>query len=103
MLPSQEVILIGFDVLGRALADGSILGRHQPDLQGIDDGPRDLILERKYVAEITVVALGPHMMPTHPVDQLRGDSNATTRLAYTPFQHMRNAQLPRRFADVHRL
>jgi hypothetical protein len=42
------------------------------------DGAGDLVLDRKDVLDLAVVALGPAMGPGDGVDELGGDADATT-------------------------
>ena len=51
-----------------------LLGQ-QLDLQLIDNGVRDLVLDGEDIGEIAVVAIGPQMPPVAAVDELRGDAH----------------------------
>src|SRR6516225_3196459 len=53
---------------------------------------RDLVLYREDVDKIPVVALGPYVVASLGVDELRGHADAVAGFAQTPFEHVAHAQ-----------
>jgi hypothetical protein len=53
----------------------------------------DLVLQRKDVGEIAVVALGPDVLASLGLDQLRSDADAIAGLAYAAFEHIAHTEL----------
>jgi len=53
-------------------------------LQRLDDGFGNLVLQRKDVVQVPVEALGPEVAVGRAVDELRGDAHAVARLAHAP-------------------
>src|SRR5262249_34404618 len=64
---------------------------------------RDLVLQRKYVVQIPIVALGPDMTVFDSIDQLRRDSNPAGHLAHATFDDISDVQLAGDDASTDRL
>jgi hypothetical protein len=71
----------------------------QLDPERLDDGLRDLVLQREDVVQVPVVALGPDVIVARCEDQLCGDPYAAARLAHAPFQHVTHVELARDLRD----
>src|SRR5205814_6958766 len=54
---------------------------------------RNLVLHRKDVGQITVVALSPEMAPCLSFNKVRGDTDPAAGSAYPAFQYVAYAQL----------
>ncbi len=100
VLPRHQVELVRFRIGRRALLDRLLLGRQQLQLQRLDDGFGDLVLQREDVVQIPVEALGPEVAVGRAVDELRGDAHAVARLAHAPLEHVAHLQLARHLRDV---
>ena len=85
-LPSSQIISIGFNTLGRYLADGLLLLRQQLDLQLVNDRMSNLILDGEDVGEIPIVTLGPDVATISPIDELRGDADPRASLSNAALQ-----------------
>src|SRR5262245_12002797 len=83
--PTHQIELIGLYVLGGATTYIGALLRCQFDLERSNNGLRDLVLQSEDITEVPVITLRPQVMADPSVDQLRGDSDAVARLAYTAF------------------
>src|SRR5690348_6756735 len=81
----QQVVIVGVDILRPAPLYCPFLLRKQLDFQSVDDRLRNLVLDRKNVGEIAVVAFGPDVIARGPIDQLRRYANAASCLADAPF------------------
>src|SRR5208282_2311958 len=53
----------------------------------------DLVLHRKNIGEVAVIALGPEMPAGRRLDQLRGHPHSIAGLAHAAFKHVAHAQL----------
>src|SRR5712692_2494910 len=60
----------------------------------------DLVLHRKDVREIAVVALGPDVVAGFGLDQLRGDADAVAGFTQAAFEHVAHAKLAPDLAKV---
>ena len=76
------------------------LARVQFDLQGVDDPPSDLVLDRDDVAQFAIEAVGSKMTAGFGVDQLRGDPDPIAGAADAPFEHRTDAELTGHHTDV---
>ena len=77
--------------------------RAQLDLQGVNDPPGDLVLDREDVAQFAIEAVGPKMSAGFRVDQLRGDPYPIAGAADAPFEHGADAEFTGHHAYVDRL
>ncbi len=68
-----EVELVGCGVFRAALQRRRAFVAEQLDLQRVDDGERDLVLDIEDVPHLTVVALGPEVETVSGVHQLHRD------------------------------
>src|SRR6202021_1207551 len=48
----------------------------------------DLVLERKNVGQIAIIAVGPEVLAGRAVDQLGGDTHAASTLANAPLENV---------------
>ena len=74
---------------------------HQPELQRLDDGARDLVLDGEDVLELPVVGLGPELVAVLDVHELGRDADAVPDLAHAALEHGRHAELLADLPDVH--
>ncbi len=79
-------------VIGFVLNQPLVLSRLQFYLKGGNDLLVNVVLHRKNVFEIMVVAFGPKMSAACPIDQLGGDPNAITGFAHTSFKYVPHAE-----------
>src|SRR5215471_4671208 len=84
--PDQHVP--GTEVLARAVLRTNAFGLQQLRLNRGHDLPGDLVLQRKNVDQVAIVAFGPEMLTGFGVDQLGSDAHAAAALADAPFQHV---------------
>src|SRR3954454_8944027 len=61
-LPREQIEVVCIDVVGAPLLKRLLLGRQELDLQRVDDGLRDFVLDREDVSKLAVVALRPDML-----------------------------------------
>ncbi len=71
----------------------------QCDRQGLDDGRRDFVLDRKHVIETSIVALRPDGTLGGRVDQLDVEPDAIPKAANTALQDMLDTQFLGYLAD----
>ena len=62
VLAGHQIEVVGLDAVGAAPLDGLLLFRQQLELQGLDDGLADLVLQGEDVGQVAVVALGPDVV-----------------------------------------
>src|SRR5215831_15600653 len=67
------------------------------------NGAGDLVLNRKHVLNLPVVALGPAVGAGHGVGELHRDADAVATTANAALQDVAHAKLPRYLAHVGRL
>src|SRR6267142_6417466 len=60
----------------------------------------DLVLNREYIVELSVVPFGPAMRAGLCIDQLCSNAHAITAAADAPFQHVTDTQLAANLADI---
>ena len=106
-LRERVVISVGFSEMPQPTLVGSpgveAAGRlaHRALLLGLGDGRsdrggdrlRDLVLHREDVDEVTVVALGPDVLPGFGLDQLSGDADAVAGFPQAAFEHITHTEL----------
>jgi hypothetical protein len=79
---------VGLDVRRPALHVGALLVRQRLEPQRLDDGLRDLVLQREDVVQVPIVALRPDVPVGGAVDELRGYPHAAACLAYAALEHV---------------
>src|SRR5262245_10644950 len=67
-----------------------------------NDARGHVVLQRKYVDDIAIIALSPNMRAGLRLNQLTGDAHAIARLANTAFKNVANAEFAADLLDVHR-
>ncbi|MFO1059349.1 MAG: hypothetical protein U1E53_20575 [Dongiaceae bacterium] len=87
-----QVDLVGVGIEGRPPGDAGELLRQQPELERRDHPRRNLVLQRKDVADVPIVPLGPEMAPRLAVDELGGDAKTGPRLPDAALQDVGDAQ-----------
>jgi hypothetical protein len=89
-------------VAGEAPARRSptLLYFHDLRLDRSRDARRDVVLNRKEIAELAIVALRPNVVSSQRVDELGGDADPVPRLADAPFQYVPGAELLADLLDV---
>ena len=104
-----HVAVIRRRVVNRPLGDDPRFGVRQPKLQGVDDLPRNLLLDREHVLDAARVFLGPYMRIVLSVDELGRNAKAHAGTADAAFEQVANLQLSRdgsqvlvRALEVHR-
>ena len=85
-LPSPEVVGVSFDIPRRRLFDSLLFFRQQPDLELVDDGVCDLVLDGEDVGQVAVITIGPKMAAVLAVDELPGDTHALAGFSHAAFQ-----------------
>ncbi|MCX6571971.1 MAG: hypothetical protein NT006_11250 [Candidatus Aminicenantes bacterium] len=78
-----EIAVVGLDVIDKPFGDLLDLSRAQLDLEGIDNGPGDFLLNIKHVIERAGIFLGPDVGIVRGVDELGGDPEIVPGLADT--------------------
>jgi hypothetical protein len=100
-----ELVMVSFQVrfvggkIGCVAAWRGGLGS-EGHLKRAGDGRRDLILHRKNVGQLAVVALRPEMAAVGGRDQLRGDADAAPGPPHAAFQDRRHSQSFGNLANV---
>ena len=69
-------------------------------LDALGNANRNLILYRKHVADITIIAARPNLRLRAGVDKLNGDSDCAACAAHTALQEIACTKLPRRRHSV---
>src|SRR5215203_1192722 len=80
LLPSHQVEIIGFYIRCAAFFECRLLLRKKLDLQCIDNGFRNLILNFEDVGEIAVIPVRPNMLTGGSVDELGVDPDSAAGL-----------------------
>ena len=101
-LPTLEIVSVGLDIGSRSQSNGLLLLRQELDLQLLDDGLGDFVLDRENVGQIAVEAVGPQMPAGGAVDQLAGDPHPLAGLADASLKNEFHAQLGGNLGDVDR-
>src|SRR5665213_822097 len=71
-----QIFVIRFGIARAALLDGLLLVRKQLELQGSNNSLGYLVLQREDIRELAVVTLGPDLIVSGAIDQLRGNAYA---------------------------
>src|SRR6516164_9910664 len=77
------------------------LGRNDPGGYRAGDALGDFVLDGKHVGQLTVVSVGPEMVPGFGIDQLRRYPDPIAGTTDAAFDHVAHAELARHLADVH--
>ena len=101
VVAGHEIQLIGLAVAGAATLDGLLFFRQQLELQRLDDGLRNLVLQRKDVGEVAVVTLGPDLPARGPVDELRRDAHPVAGATHASLKHVTDPELAGGVAHIH--
>src|SRR5262249_10975881 len=86
-LSPPKIISVGFDVAGGRLADRFLFLRKQLDLELLDDGVGDFVLDGKDIGQVPIIAIGPDMAAVLAVDELAGDADACSSFSHASFQN----------------
>src|SRR6185295_14650803 len=86
-LSASEVIGIGLDILCGCRLNRFFLGRQQLDLQLVDDGVVNLVLNGKNIGQLPIIALCPDMAAVFAVNKLSGDPDAGASPADAALKH----------------
>ena len=91
LAPAQEKIM-RLDVSRWYMGDARRLGRGQRNPEGFDDAVRHLVLQRKDIGHVAVVAVRPDMGPGPCIDQLGIDPDAVAGAADRALEHRSHAE-----------
>src|SRR5271154_6348263 len=80
------------DVEGASVAGTVLPGGREFHLQHSDDALSDVVLHRKDVLELPVIAFGPQMCAGGGVNELYSDAYALCRALHAAFQQVSDAQ-----------
>jgi hypothetical protein len=93
-------VLIRFQVVRRPLDDGRSWIAEKPHAQFVEYGLGDFFLDRKYVVQVAVIALGPQLIAVAGVDELHRDAQTVAGLADASFEHCSNLELVADLPDI---
>ena len=96
-----QVRLVRVQVVSRALRQWSLPPAGEGDFQSIGDGARDLVLDLEDLLELSVVALGPKLIPVLGVDELRRDPKPFPRLPDAPLEYAAHLELLAHLSRIH--
>ena len=91
------------EVLGWRTIENLLLFRQQLDLQLVDDGVGDLVLNGKDVCEIPVIPVSPDVTTILALDELGGDAHARAGLADASFQNKFDPEILADLLHLYRL
>ena len=80
MFHTQSDALPSLQILGAAGPKARLFATTQANIERDDDLPGDLVLDREYVFEVTVIAFGPQVMACGGVDQLESEGGLVASL-----------------------
>lgn len=88
VLSALKIVSVCIDVGCWRPSNHLLFGGNYPDLQLVDDRPRNLILNGENVRKITIVPFRPKMPPCRAFDKLSRNSQAIAGPSDTSFQQI---------------
>src|SRR5439155_186797 len=85
----------------RASHQGGVARFCERNLEGVYDGPRDVVLHREHVLDVALVLLGPELIAIRGVDELSVHSNPAAGAPDRALQQRRDVQLLPDLASVY--
>src|SRR6185295_7242790 len=89
------------EIVGRTRKRAYALGGKQMRLDRARDAACNLVLHRKYIANLAVVMLGPMVAAAHRIDELGGNTQAAPGTADAAFEHVANTKRSRDLVHAH--
>src|SRR5438105_2840183 len=90
---ASQVIGVSFNIFRRHLPDRLFLLRQQLNLELLDDGVGDFVLNGENIGQIAIEALGPDVAAILAVNELSSYPHARSNLPHASFQDKSNAKL----------
>src|SRR5260370_8165228 len=90
---ASQVVRISFDASRWRLPNRLLLLREQLDLELLDNGVGDFVLDRENVGQVTVIAVGPNLAAVLPMDELSGNAHARAPLSNASSHNKVNSKL----------
>src|SRR5260370_26119529 len=84
---ASQVVRISFDASRWRLPNRLLLLREQLDLELLDNGVGDFVLDRENVGQVTVIAVGPNVAAVLAMDELSGNAPARAGPSNASFEH----------------
>ena len=100
LLPAAHEQVVGIEVFSRVFGNPNCFFGGQSQRQGGNDFTDDLVLQREYVAQLAIVALGPQMLAICRIDQLDGDAHGIARLADTALDDVTRTEFAPHVANI---
>ena len=100
LLFGPRIEIVGFEIAGRQAGDGGGFALGQPDRQGLDDAPDQLVLQLEDPGGAAVIALRPDVARGGGIGELHIDPNGVARTADVASEHVTDPQLLGDLADV---
>src|SRR4029077_17240611 len=92
-MPEAAMIsLPSIQTVRKLTANPLLLGFRHRRFNRIGDAPGDFVLNRKYIGQIAVIALGPHVRARRCLDKLSGDASAIAGFAHATLKDIAHPQ-----------
>src|SRR5580765_125163 len=102
-LSCHEVQVVCLDIVGTAMLNRLFLFGYQLEFQRLHYGFGDFRLECEDIAQVTIVALSPHVIVAGTVDQLGGNAHATAGFPHAAFENVADFEFAREFRNINML
>src|SRR3984893_3126906 len=99
-LAAAKITVVSIDVGRPAVGEPRLFGWAQSDFKSVDDSARDVVLDRKDIGQIAVVAVGPEVGAGRGVDELRGNPHPVAGAADRAFEHRAHPKIAADGANV---
>src|ERR1700733_5010804 len=96
---APEDTLVGLKTRRTLAARAIRIGHLNATYQRAHDLLRDLVLDRKDLGCVSVIAIAPDLLPGRGIDQLHSDTDAITQPAYAALDHKSDIELARNAGD----
>src|SRR5262249_28935618 len=93
-----QVMVVRLPGLGRLIKRALDLRPVHMGGQNRDDGAGYLVLNRKHVLNLAIVALGPAMSTSQSIDELHRDANTLAHSAHAALQEVAHSNVAARLA-----
>jgi hypothetical protein len=102
MPKSAMIRLPGIQTVRKLTASPLLLGLCHRWLDCSGNASGDFVLNRKYVGQTAVIALGPHVRARCCLDELGRDAHAIARFAHAPLEDVTHTQFAADLLDIDR-
>src|SRR5882762_6743024 len=85
--PASQIVGVSLDIIRGRLGDGLLFLRQQLDLQLLDNGMGDFVLDGKDVGEIAIETFRPNVTAIVGANELAGDAHARSCFSHASFKY----------------